>query len=117
MRMLAGDVLLMRLSGVLTAPVLAGFASEAAERYGHRARGFVLDYRRAVIVATVDELHELIKRTPVDSPIRRPGAFVGSQASLPALREHALQMARAGIPRKTFVDTLGAHLWVRARSA
>lgn len=115
--MLSGNVLLLRMAGPLTARTLAGFAADAMAAYGQEARGFVLDYRAAAIVATTEELGLMLARMPSHSPMRRPGAFVGTAATLDTLREHAFRMALQGFPRRTFVDTLTAHEWVLSEAS
>lgn len=114
--MLAGDVLLLRLSGVLTARALAGIAGEAIRAHGHEARGFVLDYRAGILAASSDELGALLAGVPADSPMRRPGAFVGAGDTLMVLREHAINSARCGFRRRVFVSPALAHEWVLARA-
>jgi len=110
--MLAGDVLLLRMSGVLTARALAGIAGEAIRAHGHEARGFVLDYRAGVLAATADELGGLLAGVQADSPMRRPGAFVGTDETLGVLREHAVRSADAGCWRRTFTQVAPARGWV-----
>lgn len=117
MRMVDGDILLLRMSGPLTAPVLGGFAADAIKEHGRRARGFILDYRPAVIVATVDDLGRMLTKVPDDSPLRRPGAFVCSRHQVETLRPHAQRLAANGLWRKTFAGTLLAHRWLMAVSA
>ena len=113
--MVDGEILLLRMSGPLTASTLAGFAADAVESHGHRAKGFILDYRPGVIVATADELGRMLASVPEASPLRRPGAFVGDPGKISTLRVHALRMAKAGFRRRVFIDTLTAHDWILDR--
>ena len=112
---MVGDVLLLRMSGPLTAQVLDGFAADAMAKHAHEAKGFILDYRPGLLVATADQLGEMLERMPAESPMRRPGAFVGSPGSLKTLQLHARHMGRAGIWRRVFVDTMTAHDWILER--
>lgn len=112
MSMMSGGVLLLRMTGPLSARTLAGFAADAIEAHGGEARGFVLDYRAGIIVATPDELGGMLTRMPAGSPMRRPGAFVGTTATVGVLQAHAERMAQSGLWRRVFLGVRPAHDWV-----
>ena len=116
-KMLDGGVLLLEMSGLLTAKALAEFAAKAAHAYGCEAVGFVLDYRRGSILATSDELGRLIDRIEPGSPIARPGAFVTTPANVDLMMDHAERMAWRGIWRRVFSDLPTAATWVRAKAS
>lgn len=117
MRMLDGGVLLLEMSGLLTAKALAEFAGKAMRAHAHEAKGFVLDYRRGVILATADEMGQLVDRVQPGSPLTRPGAFVTTESNVLLMREHAVRMARLGMWRKTFYNVALAAEWVRLKAS
>ena len=112
MQMLPGRVLSLKMAGPLTAAALSSFAADAVRMYGAEAIGFVLDYRRGVIVAGAEDLGAMLMDVSDDSPLRRPGAFVGQAGALDTLREHAFRMARQDFPRRVFTTPERAHAWV-----
>jgi hypothetical protein len=109
---LPGRVVQLRMVGPLTAGALTHFAQAATESHGYSARGFVLDYRGAVIIATDDELSAICNNVPDNSRLRLPGAFVGNLGATETLENHARRMALAGFDRRTFIDVETAHRWV-----
>ena len=117
MKMLDGGVLLLEMSGLLTAKALSEFAAKAIRAHGHEARGFVLDYRRGAILATSHELSVMVDSVPDGSPITRPGAFVTTKSNVLLMRDHAVRMARRGMWRKTFYSVDLAADWVRLKAS
>lgn len=115
--MLDGGVLLLEMSGLLTTKALAEFAMKAIRAHGHEARGFVLDYRRGVILATDYEMERLVETMAPGTPITRPGAFVATPANVEVLRQHAIRIARKKIWRRVAMDVDGAVAWVRSMTA
>ena len=117
MKMLDGGVLLLDMSGLLTAKALAEFAAKAAQTYGEVAVGFVLDYRRGSILATSYELGRLVDMIEPGSPIARPGAFVTTPANVDLMMAHAERMAWRGMWRRVFYELDDAADWVRSRAS
>jgi len=113
MKMLDGGVLLLEMSGLLTAKALSEFAVKAAHAHGFQAVGFVLDYRRGSILATAYELGRLVDMIEPGSPIAKPGAFVTTPANVDLMMEHAERMAWRGMWRRVFCDIDHAAGWVR----
>ena len=110
--MMAGGIVLLRLSGLVTADAHQRFAAEGCARWGHEARGFIVDYRACALAVDPSKLTAAVFACQPGSPMRRPGAFVCGHATRDALRAHAQATARAGIWRRTFMDSPSAHAWL-----
>ena len=117
MKMLDGGVLLLEMSGLLTAKALAEFAAKAIRAHEHEARGFVLDYRRGSILATPDDLGQMVDAIPTGSPIARPGAFLTTPAGVDLMMAHAERMAWRGMWRRVFYELDEAADWVRLKAS
>lgn len=115
--MLPGDVMRMRLHGLLTREAMESFAYGALEVHAQQARGLLFDYTEAVMLAGDSDLRRMVKAAPHDALLRRlPGALVGTEATAGLLREHAIRLALAGVTRRAFVSVDDAHLWVVRKS-
>lgn len=112
MHLLPGAIVLLEMRGPLLARSLFGFAAHATAAHGKVARGFILDYRSALLAAGPDDLRNLLDHVAPDSPLRRPGAFVCTNDQDETMYAHAEQMAWAGFPRRVFAGTLPAYRWV-----
>lgn len=112
MQMLDGGVLLLRMSGPLTAHTMEQFADNARAQFAGQARGLVLDYRGAVLAATDDELTAMLKRSTTPERLAVPGAFIVSDALFELAQRHALRMARMGYVRRCFPTVDAGHQWV-----
>lgn len=111
---LPGAIVLLEMRGPLLTRSLFGFAAHATAAHGKIARGFILDYRAALLAAGPDDLRKLLDQVAPDSPLRRPGAFVCSADQDETMYAHAEQMAWAGFPRRVFAGTMPAYRWVLA---
>lgn len=109
-------VLLIELKDLITAAILEDIATQATAMHGTEVCGFILDFRSALLAATAEQLDLIVMRHPQGAAIYKPGAFVSNDEQEPVLRAHAISMARCGMYRKTFDDTLSAHDWVRLRA-
>lgn len=107
----------MEMTGPLSAATMARFAAEAVQAHGDKIAGWLLDYRKALLIAGPAELAGLPRRTPADSPVRRPGAFVCHPETVEPFRAHAFRLSLAGLQRKVFSDTNAAEAYVRGVSA
>lgn len=108
---LDGRVLLIRLSGVVTASALWAIADEAASAHAERCRGFIIDYRPAVLAASADQLGAVVQECGFPA-MRLPGAYVVAGGSAQVLMAHAVRMAHAGLWRRTFSEVEPARAWV-----
>lgn len=104
-------VALIRLKGLLTLDAIAFFAHESCRAAGSGARAFVLDYRKAAVMASVEQLGEMVLGQPLNSPTRLPGAYLVSPRSIRTLRDHAINLAAQGVVRRVFTHEGRAIAW------
>lgn len=116
LRLTRDSVLLLQMKGLLTKSAIAELAGVAMNLHGASAIGFVVDYRPGLFLASPADLGALLRQVPADSPMRRPGAFVGTLGMKDILMAHAMGMAEAGFRRRVFIDVPTAYSWVLARA-
>lgn len=105
--LLPPGVLAIKLSGVLTAEVLAQLRCEVARRYGHGARVYMVDYRDVVMAVELRDLDQAAERSPIDVS----GALIVAAGDMQMFCQHARHQASAGLVRRVFPEAAAAISW------
>ena len=106
-------VLVVRMSGPLTGEALLHFKAEVVRLYGADIRGFVADYRGAMVAVSAAELDAVLDDGQDGSAPSMPAALLVRASDAPAFEAHAARMALLRIRRRVFVEPLAALAWVR----
>lgn len=109
-----GGVLVVQLSGLLTAAALAGITGQLCAMLRSDTHAFVADYRRAVLATTAGRLAEECR------PGRRleiPGMLVATGDAQDVLRIYALRALTSGLRRLVCPDLRAAVRWAQALHA
>lgn len=112
LRWVGPGVMLAGMRGIVTWPAVVGLMTEAhACGVLLNMRALIVDYRPAVLAMSAAEM-SAIQPSGVLSPLAGPIALVANEIDMPALRAHSEAMARRGMWRRTFLDTLTAYEWL-----
>jgi len=74
--MRSGGVLLVRITGPITGPLMASIKDAVVLNHAAGVSGFVADYRGAVVAASGPELDAILAGDASGSPARLPAAMV-----------------------------------------
>lgn len=107
-----GDVLVVRLSGVLTLHALGALARRVDTGQVGRPRALAIDFRGAVLAVGPGDMAAL--PTGDRGPRSVPAVFVAEGAAVDVLRLHAMRQAAAGLRRKVVTDLAQALEWCEA---
>ena len=119
---LAGGVLSVRFTGLLTGAGLQQIKAMALARRcgparGHDVRAFVADFSAAAVALDCAELAEMLDGDQHGAPSYAPGALVTRCELVDMLTGHAAAMALRGVRRRVFVAPDQAIRWAQRLAA
>lgn len=105
-------VLLVRFFGPLTGAALADVKREIAARFaGQPVHAFAVDYTRAAVALSADDLDAVLAGERHGSVPSLPAAMIVSPPLVRLFDGHSLRMAQEGIVRRTFTEDAPALAW------
>lgn len=109
-----GHVLVVRISGELTAATLLDVRTDVIAAKPAAVRAFVADYREAKIWLDGDGLDAVLLGEAPDSASLMPAALLVTKVHLDLFMAHALRMGALGHFRRAFVDQDRAISWAQS---
>lgn len=108
-------VLTVTMRGPLTGQALQFVKGEVVRLYAGQVRGFIVDYRRAVIALSGADLDAVLEKESKDSPAGMPAAMLIQPEDEPLFRSHARRMGARGMARRIFSEPQLAQDWLSSR--
>jgi len=113
-----GGVLLVKMSGTITASAVSGLRGHIKAQPGAaKIKALVIDYTKAIVAMDADSMASIIPAAPTSIRVRLPLAVVATPETVEVFAEHCRRMAGRTLLRQVFTSQAEALEWAETEAS
>lgn len=111
-----GDVCMVELRGPMTRSALVSLNVQFQSVQHPNYDVFLLDWRRAVVATTIEEMLGIVQSLPPESTLWLPACYLVKDHQLVTFHQHCYNAIQHGLQRVTFGSSHEAEAWAQRKA-